>query len=509
VLAQRVEQLADPGGLCITAALHESLPRRMPFDLEDLGDQVLKGFDDPVHVYRVELSPGASIPPPQHKSQRRTLQKPWKRIVAIAVVVVMAGGAAYWFKTQEPKVEAASIEHMAFPLPDKPSIVVLPFTNMSGDPEQEYFTDGITEDLITDLSKISDLFVIARNSAFTYKGHPVKVKQVAEELGVRYVLEGSVRRVAAQVRINAQLIDATTGGHLWAERYDGDISDIFALQDKVTLEIVTALAVNLTTEEQEEKALTRETENLQAYDAYLKGREHYSKTTRVDNVIAIQHLEQAVKLDPNYSRARALLAAIYYQSWRYNWAGIEAKEKARQNLKEAMKNPTPLAHQIASSFLVAGRRWEEAAAEAKLGISLDPNDPAGYKAMGKIVSKTRSSADALGFFEKAIRLNPVFPDADLLCVTGYSQFAMKRFEESVETLEKSIVISPGHHWSYPVLAAAYGYLGRNQEAKDTIATYRKLRESQVNLEAVVNESFQDSISREHMRIGLRNADVWE
>jgi len=251
VLAQRVEQLAEPGGLCITGAIHEALPRRMPFDLENLGEYELKGFDDPVHVYRVELSVGKSIPPPDKSNQQRAPQNIWRMGVALVIIaLVVAGGAAYWYKSKVPQVEAASIERMAYPLPDKPSIAVLPFVNMSDDEKQEYFVDGMTEDLITDLSKLSGLFVIARNSVFTYKDKAVKVRQVAEELGVRYVLEGSVRRVGDQVRINTQLIDATTGGHLWAERYDGSLKNVFALQDSVTRKIVTALAINLTDAEQ-------------------------------------------------------------------------------------------------------------------------------------------------------------------------------------------------------------------------------------------------------------------
>ena len=213
VLAQRVEQLAEPGGLCITAGLHEALPKRMPFELENLGEQVLKGFDDPVRVYRVELSPGESLPSPQQKSHRQVSLKSRGLMAVIAVVVLgVAGGIDSWSNISVPQEEPASLGRMAFPLPDKPSIAVLPFINMSDDPKQEYFVDGMTEDLITDISKISGLFVIARNSVFTYKGKAVKVRQVAEELGVRYVMEGSVRRVGNQVRINAQLIDATTGG---------------------------------------------------------------------------------------------------------------------------------------------------------------------------------------------------------------------------------------------------------------------------------------------------------
>jgi TolB-like protein len=203
----------------------------MPFDLEDLGDQMLKGFDDPVHVYRVELSLGESIPPPEESNQHAEPKKSRRLMVAVvAIALVVAGSTAYWFKSRVPQEETASVERMAFSLPDKPSIAVLPFDNLSGDPEQEYFSDGITNDIITDLSKFSGLFVIASNSTFTYKGKPVKVQQVAEDLGVRYVLEGSVQRLGSQIRINAQLIDAMSGRHLWAERYERDSEDLFAIQ---------------------------------------------------------------------------------------------------------------------------------------------------------------------------------------------------------------------------------------------------------------------------------------
>ena len=266
VLAQRVEQLADPGGLCITEALHEAIPKRMPFDLENLGEQALKGFDDPVRVYRVKLRPGESIPSPQESSQPKAPLKTQRLIVAvIAIVLVAGGGTAYWLKSRMPQVDTASVERMVFPLPDEPSIAVLPFDNLSGDPEQEYFSDGITNDIITDLSKFSGLFVIASNSTFTYKGKPVKVQQVAEDLGVRYVLEGSVQRLGGQIRINAQLIDATSGRHLWAERYERDSKDLFAVQTEIIEMIVATLAFRVE-EVERERVLHKDTESLAAYD---------------------------------------------------------------------------------------------------------------------------------------------------------------------------------------------------------------------------------------------------
>jgi TolB-like protein len=264
---------------------------------------------------------------------------------------------------------------MALPLPDQPSIAVLPFTNMSDDPEQDYFADGMTEDLITDLSKISGLFVIARNSSFSYRGQQVKISQVAEELGVRYVLEGSVRRVGDAVRINAQLIDATTGGHLWAERYDGSLANVFALQDKVTQKIITALATNLTAGEEAQRART-ETNVPEAYDAFLRGWAHYRLHTREDFAKALPYLQKAIQLDPNYGRAHAALAEVYFGSWNNEWVrslGIsfdEAWEKAKGHLEEAMKDPTPLAHRVASRILTSEKRWDEAIAEAERAIAL-------------------------------------------------------------------------------------------------------------------------------------------
>ena len=223
VLAQRVEQLAEPGGVVIQGAAYETIPDRFPFVYTDLGEHDVKGFDKPVRAYSASLKSDTAIPEPEHADHRFRNSL----IALVSVAMVVSGVALLWFKPWEQSEKPASVDRMAFPLPDKPSIAVLPFTNMSSDAEQEYFVDGMTEDLITDLSKVSGLFVIARNSVFTYKDKAVKVGQVAEELGVRYVLEGSVRRAGDQVRVNALLIDATTGGHLWAERYDGTLENVF------------------------------------------------------------------------------------------------------------------------------------------------------------------------------------------------------------------------------------------------------------------------------------------
>ena len=235
-IAARLQQLAEPGGICVARNVHDQVKNKLDLRFRDLGDHTVKNIAEALQVFCV-LPDGAKEPrrPPRNRHGKRYPG----RVAAGAIVLLLlaAGGTIAWLRPWQPDIEPASIDRMAFPLPDKPSVAVLPFTNMSADPEQEYFADGMTDDLITDLSKVSSLFVIARNSTFAYKGRSVEMRQVAEDLGVRYVVEGSVRRAGDTVRVNAQLIDTITGGHVWADRYDGSVADIFAVQDAIVREI--------------------------------------------------------------------------------------------------------------------------------------------------------------------------------------------------------------------------------------------------------------------------------
>jgi len=429
---------------------------------------------------------------------------------------------------------------MAFPLPDKPSIAVLPFTNMSDDASQEYFADGMTDDLITDLSKVSGLFVIARNSVFTYKGRAVKVRQVAEELGVRYVLEGSVRRVGDQVRINAQLIDATTGGHIWADRYDGSLSDIFGLQDKVTREVVAALAVTLTSGEQAERAQP-ETDSAEAYDAFLRGWSHYRRSTPDDYAKAIPYFEKAIELDPDYSRAYAALAALYWavidkgdSTGTSVWAatlGISNTESIRReqrNLQEAMKNPVALAHRVASGRLSHQGQHEAAVVEAGRAIALDPNDPVAHEAMAIVLVYAGRPVEAAESITQAMRLDPQLAHEYLFWL-GLAQFGMERYEDAAETLTRAAQSNPDDDRSLIVLAATYGQLGRVQEAKSAVDKANGLRRERQqrltdpNLTAGVDFflagpytqkdvdlwPFKEEADRTRLREGLRLAGVPE
>jgi TolB-like protein len=365
---------------------------------------------------------------------------------------------------------------MAFPLPDKPSIAVLPFTNMSSDPEQEYFADGMTDDLITDLSKVSGLFVIARNSVFTYKGKAVKVHQVAEELGVRYVLEGSVRRAGDQVRINAQLIDATTGGHLWAERYDGSLTDIFAVQDRLVGKIVDALALNLSTEEQEE--IDRgQTDSIEAREAFQRGWERYLQFSPEQNASAATEFKQAIELDPDYGRAYAALGLVYLRgcAWRWteplNMSRRTAFRTAGQYLDETKSRPSSLANVAASQIYLYDKRHDEALIEASRAIALDPNDPEAYIGMAWTMITTGKPQPGLEFVETAIRLNPSYP-AHYVLARGMALFAMGELERAAVVFEKAIERDPGATELAPPLAATYARLGRREDARESLLLWK-------------------------------------
>ena len=516
VLAQRVEQLAQPGGLCITSAIHEALPNRMPFSFDDLGGQSLKGFDKSVSVYRVQLSRGESIPPPQQKSRRQLLSVAWwQKLVIVGAALSVIGGIVYWLEQSMPNEEPASIERMAFPLPDKPSIAVLPFTNMSDLPEQEYFVDGMTDDLITDISKMSELFVISRNSVFTYKGKAVKIRQVAEELGVRYVMEGSVQRVGNDVRINAQLIDATTGGHIWAGRYDGSVENVFSMRDEITRKIVAELSVKFAGPDRAGQGHVNSS-NPEANDAFFQGRAYYQLLTPNDLVKAILHLENAIALDPEFERAHETLAAAYWEIYLNNWADVtgisydEALEKTNRHLKQAMKNPTPLALRILSRQHIIFGNWDDAMVEAERAIALDPNNPDGYLAMGRLLVRQGRAGKGLEMIKTAMRLDP---QTDYLHDLGNALYHMERYDEAATVYQRATKRNPDSLWSYFELAAAFGHLGREQEATSALASFNELYRHPAGpkrpftLAYFDTWTFKVAANRERLREGLRKAGV--
>jgi adenylate cyclase len=316
-IAARLESLAEGGGICIAGSVYEQIKTKLALGYEDMGAQAVKNIAEPVRAYQVRLEPGVAAPQASQRQPSAAKSRRRGALVVAALVALLGGGVSVWQLVSRPLPPSGVIpaeQPPALPLPDKPSIAVLPFVNMSSDPAQEYFSDGMTEDLITDLSKLSGLFVIARNSVFTYKGQAVKPERVSRELGVRYVLEGSVLKAGTKVRIVAQLVDATTAYHLWAERYDRDLQDIFALQDELTQKIMVALKVKLTPAEQA-RFRHAPTSNLEAYDLFLRGWEAAGRSTKEGNAQVRQLFEQAIALDPQYAAAYAALSGTQLDTW--------------------------------------------------------------------------------------------------------------------------------------------------------------------------------------------------
>ena len=479
-IAARIESLSEAGSVCISGTAYDHVENKLSLGYEYLGEQTVKNITKPVRAYRVLMEPEAAG---KVIGEKKAKPRQWQKtaLIAAAVLIVIAAAIAVWrlyFRPTPSPLEVASKEKMAFPLPDKPSIAVLPFVNMSKDLDQEYFSDGITEDLITDLSKISGLLVIARNSTFTYKGKPVKVKQVAEELGVRYVLEGSVRRAGDQIRINAQLIDAMTGLHLWAERYDGTIGKIFALQDKITQKIVSALAVKLTGSEKE-LVVQKGTKNVEAYDAFLRGYGHYLRFTPEDSAKAVASFKKAIELDPNYGRAYAALSAGYYDatitSAVLKGLGVSWHEALAQSIQYLQKAPKdPITHYVKSRMYVLRRQHQEAISEMERALALDSNDPACHLHMGYVLSMAGRPKDGVEFLKRAMRLDPHSPSR-YLANLGVAYFCMGELEEAVGLFEKAMRLNPESAPSWARwLASFYGLLGRDQEARAALETNKKV-----------------------------------
>ena len=515
-IADRLQQLADKGGIAISAAAYEQVKNKLDVAFQFLGEQRVKNSTEPVRVYRVVLAPKG---PGNPIRKSRVAIGSWRKVAAataILVLLITAGAVALW-RPWEPKIEPASIARMALPLPDKPSIAVLPFLNMSGDPQQEYLAEGITDDLITDLSKISGLFVIARNSTFVYQNRTVTPKQVSEELGVRYVLEGSVQRAGDQLRINAQLVDALSGGHEWAERFDGSLIDVFALQDKVTGSIADALAVRLTDADQIALSL-HETSVPAAYDALLRGWVHLRRDTPDDYAAGIPYLEEATKLDPDYGRAHAALAMAYILSYDAQWTDylgvseIEARQKAKRYLEDARKHPTTLSHQVAAVILLIDLQPNEALDELKEAIAIDSGDAFSYAYMGAALTASGRPAEAVPHIRTAMRLDPHHPPIfDYLL--GSAQFGMENFEEAAGSFATATRRNPDYEYAFAGLAAAYGHLGRKQDAVSAVARYNDLRVRRGGVPITIGTAprcgFIRSADVERFRDGLRLAGVPE
>jgi adenylate cyclase len=385
----------------------------------------------------------------------------------MVVVIVVAALWQFVWRPSQRVVEKADPTKMAFPFPDKPSIAVLPFANMSEDPKQEYFSDGLTEEIITALSKIPRIFVIARNSTFTYKGKAVKVKQVAEELGVRYVLEGSVRKSENHVRVTAQLIDALTGKHLWAERYDRDLKELFAIQDEITLEIIRALQVNLTEGEQA-RVIGKGTKNLQAYLKALEATVQFTRMDKQGSMKAKQLAKEVIALDPNYAYPYSTLSTAHLLDLWFDFSEFP-KESMRLAVEAAQKalalDPSdPRTHTGMAYLYIMQRQYDKAIASAERAVALNPGGARPLFALASAMNFSCRFNEAVTFMEQAIRLDP-FPPGIFLRNLGNAYTNVGRYEEAVKQLKRALELSPNDLFAHMSLAVTYIKLGREAEAK--------------------------------------------
>ncbi len=476
-IAARMESLAEAGGICISGTAFDQVRNKLDLGYAYLGEQTVKNIALPVRVYKILMEPEAAG---KVIGEKKTKPKTWQRQVTVLVVVliVIAAAIAIWKFYIHPSspIEVASKEKMAFPLPDKPSIAVLPFTNMSGDPKEDYFSDGITEEIITALSKVPYLFVIARNSTFTYKGKPVKVKQVSEELGVRYVLEGSVRKEESKVRITAQLIDALTGHHLWADRYDRDLKDIFALQDEITMKIITAMQVKLTVGELA-NLWAKGTNNLDAYLKYMEAFTNYLRQTKEGNALGKKLAEEVVAMDPKYPRGYVLLAQIYL--WDILLGTTESPENSLTKAMEfaekaiALDNSESTAHGVMGSIYLMSGQHEKAVKQVERAIFLNPNDASNLIRLGFVLLNSGRPEEAISALKNHRRLNPIpFQHYYLQLVTAYRLAG--QYKEAAETGKEALQHVPNNINIYLQLAAAYSMMGQEEEARAAATEVMKI-----------------------------------
>jgi adenylate cyclase len=387
--------------------------------------------------------------------------QPWQRtgqVILLLVLLLSVGVLGRQFYRPAPA---------GLPLPDKPSIVVLPFVNMSGDPEQEYFSDGMTEDLITKLSKLSRLFVIARNSAFTYKGKAVKVQEVSRDMGVRYVLEGSVRKVENQVRITVQLVDALRDAHLWAESYDRELQDIFAMQDEITQQVVRTLEVKVM-ETEVARVRRTPTHNLTAYDYFLRGDKYYDLLTKEAHEQARPMFEQAIALDPQFAEAYMMLGGSYWVEWLYQWSeGPQALERAFTLAQQAITLDSSLAgvHTLLGGiYLWRDHQYERAIAEGEQGLVLDPNCGGCYVVLGHILSFAGRPQEAVSLIEKGMRLDPCCTEFNAAFLAE-AYLYLEQYAEAIAPAKRHLTISPDGLGAHFILAASYGALGQEEQAR--------------------------------------------
>ena len=474
-IAARMEGLAEGGGICISGTVYDAIEAKLGLEYEYLGEQEVKNIDKPVRAYRVLSFPGAAA----HRVIRakKHVRRKWLGFLTTVAVLVLGAAVFIWnFYLRLPTVEIVSERKTEFSLPTGPSVAVLPFVNMSGDPEQEYFIDGLTENVITGLSGCPKLFVISRSSTFTYKNKLVNVQQVARELGVQYVVEGSVQKAKDRVRITVQLINATTGHHLWAEKYDRELGDIFALQDEITIRIMSALEVRLTEGEQA-RLRYRGPVNLEVFVKKAKALAHFRQFNREGNALAKKEVEEALAVAPEDSSLYSLLAATHMMDL---WLGsTESNLISFAQATTCVKKAIALDKDNSDAYLILGklheikREHDEAIAAAERAVVLNPNGADAYAGLGNILTLAGRPEKGVEFVKKAIRLSPI-PPAYYFSHLGLAYRDSGQYEEAILAYKKAIYKQPTLLFAHLGLAASYIYVGQEEEAHAEAAEVLKV-----------------------------------
>ncbi len=457
-IAARIEGLADPGGICLSDDIYRQVRSKLHLGFEDLGEHRLKNIAEPVRVFRVPVEAGEAAP-----------------------------------------TEAAPVPRPADELGDKPSIAVLPFDNMSGDPEQEYFADGITEDIITEVSRFRDLFVIARNTTFTYKGKAVDVKRVGRELGVRYVVEGSVRKAGNRVRITVQLINAEDGHHLWAERYDRDLEDVFAVQDEISQAIVAVLPLRLEAAHLE-RAKRKLTDNMVAYDYLLRAKDFHHRFTAQDNIEGQRMVDKAIELDPGYAQAWAWRACILGQAFVRGYSDDMAKVMkeliaAAEEVRRLDDDDSECHRILTELYLYFRKDFDKAESHQNRAITLNPNDPRIVSQRGEVLTWLGRADEAVEWIEKAMRLDPSNADKRSKHL-GHALFVIHRYDEAIKAYKRVPEIQADQH---TFMAACYAQLGRQEEAQAHTAKLLEMKPDFSVREQLKLAPYKNPPDLEHLR----------
>ena len=459
-IAARIEALADAGGICISGKVYEEVGRKLELGFEDMGEHELHNINSRVRVYRV-------------------------------------------LRAGEPKATRAAAPARSA----KPSIIVLPFTNMSGDPEQEFFAEGLTEDILTDLSRFHELFVISRNTSAKYKGKAVDVRAVAKELGVQYVVEGSVRKSGSRVRVTVQLIDAEVDGHIWAERYDRELNDIFALQDEVTGAIVSTLPGRVAAAAHD-RAERKPTDNMAAYECVLTAKVLHHRSQRDENARATQLIERAIELDPKYAHAHAWRACILAQQWIYGWCAerdatwLEVRKEAEHAL--AMDDNDSDVHRILAALAIAQNQLDKATYHMQRALSLNPNDDLIVVQQGELATWLGQPEEGIEWIRKAMRLNPFHPPR-FWSHLGRAYFVARRYAEAIDAVQH---IATPDHFHLASLAACFAMLGDEAQARSRAAeTLKRKPDFSVARDYVPTLHYKREVDLAHHRESLLRAGL--